>query len=76
MSPPKIDGRPFHETTKYGFRFGPALVERLAHHKGYVILGVETKRNKVEITVTQSGLIRVTKPIRNLGKAYATSKNR
>jgi len=53
-------------TTNYGFQFEAALVERLASYKGYAIVGVKTPRQRLEITVTPSGLIRVGKPVRNL----------
>lgn len=55
-------------TTNYGFEFEAATVERLASHKGYAIIGVKTPKQRLEITVTPSGLIRVSKPIRNLEK--------
>ena len=53
------------KTTIYGFQFGAALVERYASHTGYVIVGVKTKRQRLELTVTPSGLIRVGKPVKN-----------
>lgn len=52
--------------TLYGFEFGPAVVERLAHDNGYVVVGVKTQRQRLDITITPSGLIRVGKPVRNL----------
>ncbi len=52
--------------TLYGFEFGPALVERLVQHKGYVVVGVKTQRQRLDITVTPSRLIRVGKPVQNL----------
>lgn len=54
--------------TQYGFQFGAALVERLASHKGYAIVGVKTPKQRLEITITPSGLIRVGKPVKNLEK--------
>ena len=54
--------------TQYGFRYGAALVERYASHKGYVIVGVKTKRQRLEMTISPSGLIRVGKPTKNLEK--------
>ena len=45
--------------TKFGFRFGAADVSRLAEHKGHVVMSVSTKRQAVEVSVTPSGLIRV-----------------
>jgi hypothetical protein len=47
--------------THYGFEYEAATVERLASHKGYVIIGVRTPRQRVEIHVTPSGLLRVQK---------------
>ena len=54
--------------TQYGFRYGSALVERCASQKGYVIVGVKTKRQRLEMTITPSGLIRVGKITKNLEK--------
>lgn len=54
--------------TQYGFRFGAAQVERLASHKGYAIIGVKTPKKRLEITVTPSGLLRLSKVVRNLEK--------
>lgn len=54
--------------TQYGFKFQAALVERLASHKGYAFLGVRTAKQRLELTVTPSGLIRVGKITRNLEK--------
>ena len=48
--------------TKYGFQFGPALVERLASHKGYVIVGIKTEKQTLEVTVTPTGLLRLKMP--------------
>lgn len=52
--------------TQYGFKFGAATVDRLVSHKGYVVIGVKTPRQRIEIMVTPSGLIRVGKLVRNL----------
>lgn len=52
--------------TSYGFQFGPAVVERLASHDGYVVVGIKTQRQRLDITITPTGLIRVGKPVRNL----------
>lgn len=56
------------KTTQYGFQYGAALVERYASHKGYVIVGIKTPKQRLELTVTPTGLIRVGKPVRNLEK--------
>ena len=55
-------------TTNYGFQFGPALVERCASHKGYVIVSIKTPKQRLELTVTPTGIIRAGKPTRNLEK--------
>lgn len=48
------------ESTRYGFKFGAVQVERLASsHGGYVVVGLKTPRQRVEVTVTPTGLIRV-----------------
>ena len=44
--------------TKYGFHFGPALVERLWSHKGYVCITVTTGIHKLNVQVTPSGQIK------------------
>lgn len=45
--------------TQYGFVYGAATVERVLSHKGYVIVDVTTPKQKIQITVTPKGLIRV-----------------
>lgn len=52
-------------TTNYGFEFEAATVERLASHNGYAIVGVKTSKQRLEITITPKGLIRVGKTVRN-----------
>lgn len=54
--------------TRYGFEYGAAKVSRLASHKGYVVVGFETPRQRLDITVTPTGLIRVGKVVRNEAK--------
>lgn len=53
------------KTTQYGFQYGAARVERCASHKGYVVVGISTPKHRLDITVTPSGLIRVSKPVKN-----------
>lgn len=53
-------------TTDYGFQFGAARVERFCSHKGYVIIGVTTPRQRFEIEVTPSGLIKPRQVVKNL----------
>lgn len=49
-----------YEETKYGFRYGPAIVERTASdEKAGVLLAIRTPRKRLEIRVTPSGLIRM-----------------
>lgn len=53
------------EQTRYGFKFGATEVERLASQAGYVIIGLKTPRQRVDITVTPTGLIRVGPTVAN-----------
>lgn len=46
------------EETPHGFRYGPALVERMYSHKGHLWLQIKTDRETLEIRVTPTGLIR------------------
>lgn len=48
---------PFTET-QYGFRWGPATVERVISVDGHVVIAVRTARGSLEIRVTPSGMIR------------------
>ena len=50
------------ELTPYGFRWGPALVERCASHKGHVVFSVTTDKEIQHIRVTPSGVIRIDSP--------------
>jgi hypothetical protein len=50
------------KVTEYGFEYGAATVERLASHKGYVVIGIRTPKIRMEITVTPSGLMRLSPP--------------
>ena len=47
--------------TKYGFEWGAAKVERLCSDdkKGWVCLGVETRKHRLQIIITKTGKIRV-----------------
>lgn len=48
--------------TKYGFEFGAAKVTRITsdEKKGWVLIGVETPKNKhVQIYVTKTGKVRI-----------------
>lgn len=56
------------KTTNYGFQYGAAVVERVASHKGYAVIGVTTPRLRMEITVTPTGLLRI-------GKAYPVKRS-
>lgn len=44
--------------TKYGFTFGPAEVTRLFSDRSGHFMTVETKRNRLDVHITPSGLIR------------------
>ena len=49
--------------TQYGFRFGPALVERWCSDdkRGWVVIGIKTQRfpHGVQVCVTKTGMVRV-----------------
>lgn len=48
-----------HEETTYGFKYGPANVERAASdEKAGVLLTIKTPRKLLVVRVTPSGLIR------------------
>ena len=54
--------------TQYGFQFGAAKVERFASHKGYVVIGLTTPKQRLEIIVTPTGIVRLGIPTKNLEK--------
>jgi hypothetical protein len=66
MKPAKFD---HFLPTKYGFEWGPLEVVRIASTPtwGYA-LDIISNRQRLEIRVTPSGIIRVGKPIKNLEK--------
>jgi hypothetical protein len=47
--------------TDYGFRFGAATVTRMCHDdgKGWVVLGIKTPKQDLQVYVTRTGKIRV-----------------
>jgi hypothetical protein len=49
--------------TKYGFQFGPALVERMCSDdkKGWVVIGIKTPKhpNGIQVYVTKTGIVKV-----------------
>ena len=51
------------EETKYGFRFGPAIIERLCsdEKKGWVMLLLKTAKHPdgIQIYITKTGKIRI-----------------
>jgi hypothetical protein len=49
------------ETTEFGFQWGAAEVTRLISDKdaGWIMIGVESPKMKLQIYVTKSGKIRV-----------------
>ena len=49
------------EPIDYGFRYGSAEVTRLVsdHAKGWVLVGVKTPKQEIQIYVTRTGKIRV-----------------
>lgn len=51
------------EETAYGFRYGPALVERVCSDDAgsIVVLGVTTGKSRVQVRVTKTGTVRVWK---------------
>ena len=56
MSDPKK-----HYRTEYGFVFNAATVSAICEHKGSAIIAVTTRRERLEIRVTPTGLIRTSK---------------
>jgi len=46
---------------KYGFKFGDTTIERHMsdEKKGWVVLGVETSKHKLQIYVTKTGKVRI-----------------
>jgi hypothetical protein len=55
--------------TPSGFQFGAAKVKRLASHKRYVVIGIETPKQMLQVTVTPTGVLRVSIPRRNVRAA-------
>jgi hypothetical protein len=50
-----------YEQTTYGFDYGSAKVTRLFSDvkKGWVVVGIESKKQELQIYVTKTGKIRV-----------------
>jgi hypothetical protein len=50
-----------HAETKYGFEFGNAKIERLCsdEKKGWVVLGLRTGKEILDIYVTKTGKVRI-----------------
>ncbi len=50
-----------NENTQYGFVWGAADVKRLCSDdkKGWVYIGIDTPKQRIEIYVTKSGKVRV-----------------
>jgi hypothetical protein len=50
-----------YEPTTYGFDYGSAKVTRLFSDfkKGWVVVGIESKKQELQIYVTKTGKIRV-----------------
>lgn len=46
---------------KYGFKYGDATIERHIsdEKKGWVVLGLETSKRKLQIYVTKTGKVRI-----------------
>jgi hypothetical protein len=51
--------------TRYGFEYGAALVERAGSLHGHIVLTISTGRQRVDVRVTPSGLIRVNDVVKN-----------
>jgi len=49
------------ETTKYGFAYGAANVTRIVsdENKGWIVLGIQTPKQEIQVYVTKTGKIRV-----------------
>lgn len=58
---------PLQETI-YGFEYGPAKVERMCSDdaKGWVVIGIESKKSRVQVYVTKTGKVRVYKDSKEL----------
>lgn len=54
-------------STRFGFEYGAAHVERAASHKGHVVLFITTPKQRLHVRVTPTGLIRVEPIIPNRG---------
>ena len=51
----------FFEELPYGFRYGPATVERIGHDpkRGVVVISIESEHGGIDVHVSRSGKIRV-----------------
>ena len=48
------------KTTRYGFKYGPAIVERTCDDKKWgVIISIKSDREVLELRVTPKGFIRI-----------------
>lgn len=45
--------------TRFGFEWQAATVERLTSDKGWVVIGIKTPRQSLQVYVTKTGLVRV-----------------
>lgn len=55
--------KPYYELLPeaFGFRWGPAVVQRLYHDRSGVVIGIETDRRDVHIRISPTGIVRVIK---------------
>jgi len=54
--------------TKYGFDYGAAKVTRCCsgEKKGWIVLAVETPRERIQIYITKTGKVRVRNKVKEL----------
>lgn len=53
-----------YKETNYGFEWGALKVERLGSFKGYVVLGITTPYQTLEVTTSPTGRVLRTKQLK------------
>ena len=69
---PTEPGKMIHYAeTRFGFEYGAAKVERFHSddRRGWVIIGIDTPRHKLQIYVTKTGRVRVYDGSKEMGHA-------
>lgn len=49
--------------TRYGFRWGVLEVSRAAEHRGHRVITLRTDRERLDVRITPTGLIRIDGPV-------------